>query len=256
MTKTNFFVTLGAAVLSGVLLLGMALDRAVPTGSWGLSFQTPSQPPAAPMSPERLRELDGAYWDVDGGKVLYLTFDAGYENGYTDEILDILQKQQVPAAFFVTGDYLKRSADLVRRMTREGHIVGNHTLHHPDMTALSAEEFAAELQGAEELYFDITEQTMPKFYRPPQGVYDERSLERAKEKGYRTVFWSLAYADWDNDHQPDPEAAVEKLNSRIHDGAVILLHATSKTNAEILDRLLTGWKEMGYRFAPLTELFS
>lgn len=255
MTKTNFFATLGAAVLSGVLLLAMALDRAVPTGSWGLSFQTPEQPPAAPMSPERLRELDGAYCDPDGGKVLYLTFDAGYENGYTDEILDVLQKHQVPAAFFVTGDYLKRSADLVRRMTREGHIVGNHTLHHPDMTALSAEEFAAELQGAEELYFDITEQTMPKFYRPPQGVYDERSLEQAKEKGYRTVFWSLAYADWDNEHQPDPDAAVEKLNSRIHDGAVILLHATSKTNAEILDRLLTGWEEMGYRFAPLTELF-
>ena len=255
MTKTNFFATLGAAVLSGVLLLGMALDRAVPTGSWGLSFQTPAQPPSAPMSPERLRELDGAYCDPDGGKVLYLTFDAGYENGYTDEILDILQKHQVPAAFFVTGDYLKRSADLVRRMTREGHIVGNHTLHHPDMTALSAEEFAAELQGAEELYFAATEQTMPKFYRPPQGVYDEKTLERAKGRGYRTVFWSLAYADWDNEHQPDPEAAVEKLNSRIHDGAVILLHATSKTNAEILDRLLTGWKEMGYRFAPLTELF-
>ena len=163
MTKTNFFVTLGAAVLSGVLLLGMALARAVPTGSWGLSFPSQGQPPAAPMSAERLRELDGAYWDADGGKVLYLTFDAGYENGYTDEILDILQKQQVPAAFFVTGDYLKRSADLVRRMTREGHIVGNHTLHHPDMTALSAEEFAAELQGAEELYFAATEQTMPKF---------------------------------------------------------------------------------------------
>lgn len=103
MTKTNFFATLGAAVLSGVLLLAMALDRAVPTGSWGLSFQTPAQPPSAPMSPERLRELDGAYCDPDGGKVLYLTFDAGYENGYTDEILDILQKHQVPAAFSSPG---------------------------------------------------------------------------------------------------------------------------------------------------------
>ena len=255
MTKTNFFVTLGAAVLSGVLLLAAALEQAVPTGSWGLSFPTEGQPPAAPMSPERLRELEGAYWDSDGGKVLYLTFDAGYENGYTGEILDILQKHRVPAAFFVTGDYLNRAADLVRRMTREGHIVGNHTLHHPDMTALSPEEFRAELEGAEKLYFDITGQTMPKFYRPPQGVYDERSLELAREMGYRTVFWSLAYADWDNEHQPDPDAAVEKLNGRIHDGAVILLHATSKTNAEILDRLLTGWEEMGYRFAPLTELF-
>ena len=245
-------------IVCGILIFVLAavlIPRSEPVMGWGLSFPNEGQPPAAPVTPEKLRELGGAYWDEDGGKVLYLTFDAGYENGYTAQILDVLKELEVPAAFFVTGDYLDRNADLIRRMTEEGHIVGNHTLHHPDMTALDAEAFRAELAGVEEKYFDITGQTLPKYYRPPQGVYDENSLKRAQEMGYQTVFWSLAYADWDNNHQPDPDEAVEKLNRRIHDGAVVLLHSTSKTNAEILPRLLTGWMDMGYRFAPLTELF-
>ncbi len=254
--KRTVAAALGAAVLLWGVLLAVRWQAAVPTAGWGLSFQTPGSAPAGPVSPEKLRELDAAYLDADGGKVLYLTFDAGYENGYTEDILDTLQKQEVPAAFFLVGDYLERNADLVRRMTAEGHIVGNHTMRHPDMTKLDAASVEKELRGMEALYEEIADQTMPKFYRPPQGLYSEDNLKTAQALGYKTVFWSLAYADWDNDHQPDPDAAVEKLNSRIHDGAVILLHATSKTNAEILDRLLTGWKDMGYRFAPLTELFS
>ena len=236
-------------------LVAVRIPRAEPVMGWGLSFQTEGQPPAAPMTPGRLKELEGAYLDEDGGKVLYLTFDAGYENGYTENILDVLKELEVPAAFFLTGDYLEREPDLVRRRAQEGHIVGNHTLRHPDMTAVDADTFRAELKGVEDKYFDITGQTLPKYYRPPQGVYDEASLKRAQELGYQTVFWSLAYADWDNDRQPDPDEALEKLNSRIHDGAVVLLHATSKTNAEILKRLLMGWMDMGYRFAPVTELF-
>ncbi len=244
---------LGAAVLlTGVLWL----TRAVPVGGWGLAFPTPGAAPAAPLEPERLEALDTAYLDPDGGKVLYLTFDAGYENGFTDRILDILKERQVPAAFFLVGDYLERNADLVRRMVSEGHIVGNHTLTHPDMTGLDEAAFGAELRGMEQLYAQVTGQTLPKFYRPPQGLYSEETLKMAQKLGYKTVFWSLAYADWNNDDQPDPDAAVEKLSSRIHDGAVILLHATSKTNAEILDRLIAEWQDMGYRFAPLTELFS
>ena len=244
------------AVLAVTALLAALPGRAVPTAGWGLSFQTEGQAPAGPMSPQKLRELGAAYVDEDGGKVLYLTFDAGYENSCTEKILDILKKQEVPAAFFLVGDYLERNADLVRRMTAEGHIVGNHTLHHPDMSAaVSREAFEKELRGVEDLYTDITEQTLPKFYRPPQGLYSEENLQMAKDMGYKTVFWSLAYADWDNEKQPEPDAALEKLNSRVHDGAVVLLHATSKTNAEILDRLITIWKDMGYRFAPLTELF-
>ena len=245
-------------IFCGVLILALAaamVPRAEPVMGWGLSFQTAHQPPAAPMTAQRLRELGGAYLDEDGGKVIYLTFDAGYENGYTDEILDVLKELEVPAAFFVTGDYLQRNPDRIRRMVREGHIVGNHTHSHPDMTKLDGEQTRAELQQVEEQYSGITGQTMPQYYRPPQGVYDEASLRRVQELGYQTVFWSLAYADWDNDQQPEPEAALEKLNSRIHDGAVVLLHATSKTNAEILENLLTGWMDQGYRFAPVTELF-
>ena len=254
--KRMYVAVLGAAVLVFGAILGAWSLRAEPAMSWGLSFQNSGGVPTGPMSQQRLSELGAAYLDADGGKVLYLTFDAGYENGYTAEILDVLKKQEVPAAFFLVGDYLERNADLVRRMVEEGHIVGNHTMNHPDMQKLDAAAFEKEVRGVEELYTDITGQTLPRFYRPPQGLYSEENLKMAKDLGYQTVFWSLAYADWDNNHQPDPDAAVEKLNSRIHDGAVILLHATSKTNAQILDRLLAGWKDMGYRFAPLTELFS
>lgn len=245
------------AVLGAAFLLAAVLwmDRAVPTAGWGLAFPVPGDAPSAPESPDRLRELGAAYLDPDGGKVLYLTFDAGYENGYTDGILDVLKKREVSAAFFLVGDYLERNPDLVRRMTAEGHIVGNHTLSHPDMTGLDEAAFEGELRGMEQLYEEVTGQTLPKYYRPPQGLYSEKNLELARKLGYKTVFWSLAYADWDNANQPDPDEAVEKLTLRLHDGAVILLHATSKTNAEILDRLLTEWQSMGYRFAPLTELF-
>ena len=253
--KRTVFAALGAAVLLMGALLGVWTSRAVPTAGWGLSFGNPGAAPAGPLSQQRLSELGAAYLDEDGGRVLYLTFDAGYENGYTEQILDVLKKQEVPAAFFLVGDYLERNADLVRRMVKEGHIVGNHTLRHPDMQKLDDAAFEAELRGVEELYTDITGQTLPQYYRPPQGLYSEENLKKAREMGYRTVFWSLAYADWDNNDQPDPDAAVEKLTSRTHDGAVILLHATSKTNAQILDRLLSRWKDMGYRFAPLTELF-
>ena len=256
MKRMNLLAVLGAAVLSGVLLLASLVTEAVPTGSWGLSFPVQGQPPQAPVSPERLRTLDAAYCDPDGGKVLYLTFDAGYENGYTNAILDVLQKHQVPAAFFVTGDYLSRAADLVRRMTREGHIVGNHTLSHPDMTTLGPDEFRAELTGAEERYADVTGQTMPKYYRPPQGTYSADNLKMAKELGYKTVFWSLAYVDWNNDAQPSKELAFSKLLPRTHNGAVVLLHSTSTTNAEILDELLTQWEQQGYTFQSIDKLFT
>ena len=249
-------VLVAVFLLCGVVLAVSAWTGTVPVGNWGLSFSQTGAAPAGPVSPEKLAELDGAYLDRDGGKVLYLTFDAGYENGYMPQILDVLLEQQVPAAFFLVGDYLERNADLVRRMAREGHIVGNHTMNHPDMSQLAGEDFTRELVGMEELFLQTTGRELDKFYRPPQGVYSEGNLKQAQELGYKTVFWSLAHVDWNNGDQPDPDGAVEKLNSRVHDGAVVLLHATSKTNAEILDRLISGWKDMGYRFAPLTELFS
>ena len=189
--------------------------------------------------------------------MLYLTFDAGYENGHTEAILDTLRKHDVKAAFFLVGNYLQKNADLVRRMVHEGHIIGNHTMNHPDMSAISDKEaFQKELADLEKLFTDITGKELPKFYRPPQGIYSEENLKMAQELGYKTVFWSLAYKDWDNDKQPDTEYAKGKLLPRTHNGAVILLHSTSKTNAEVLDELLTQWKTKGYRFETIDKLFA
>ena len=224
-------------------------------GNWGLSFQQDGKPPVANATAGELKQYNAWYADLSGEKVIYLTFDAGYENGNTPMILDALKKHQVPAAFFVVGNYLETSPDLVKRMVSEGHIVANHTYHHPDMSKISdPESFAKELSSLETSYTEITGETMRKYYRPPQGKYIETNLQMAKDLGYATFFWSLAYVDWNVDAQPSHEEAFSKLTGRIHPGAVVLLHNTSKTNGEILDELLTKWEEMGYTFGKLEEL--
>ena len=224
-------------------------------GNWGLSFPEDGQPPVGNATFEQLKQYDAYYRDDTGDKILYLTFDAGYENGNTAAILDALKKHDAPATFFVVGNYLTSSPDLVKRMQEEGHTVGNHTFHHPDMSAISTlEDFAKELQDVETLYEEITDQPLTKFYRPPQGKYSENNLKMARELGYRTFFWSLAYVDWYEDDQPSKEEAFDKLLSRIHPGAIVLLHSTSSTNAQILDELLTRWEEMGYTFGSLENI--
>lgn len=224
-------------------------------GNWGLSFQTEGQPPAANATFDELRKFDAFYAEDTSEKVLYLTFDAGYENGNTPAILDALKKHHVPATFFVVGNFLSTSPDLVKRMNAEGHIVGNHTYHHPDMSKISSmETFSKEIGDVETLYEEITGEKMTKYYRPPQGKYSEGNLKMAKELGYKTFFWSLAYVDWYQDDQPTKEEAFDKLLGRIHPGAIVLLHSTSKTNADILDELLTKWEEMGYTFKSLDQL--
>ena len=246
-------VALVGAVLGAVKVFTQGI---VETGNWGLSFRQENEPPSGPATAAQLRQFDAVYLGDTAEKVIYLTFDAGYENGCTGKILDVLKKHQVPAAFFLVGNYIEKNADLVRRMVAEGHIVGNHTVHHPDMSRLTDKDtFAAELTGLETLFKETTGKELPKYYRPPQGIYSEENLKMAKELGYRTVFWSLAYADWNNDSQPTKEEAFSKLLPRIHNGAVVLLHSTSKTNAEILDELLIKWKEMGYSFGTLEELY-
>ena len=209
-----------------------------------------------PAGAAQLREYDAAYLGDTSEKVLYLTFDAGYENGCTEKILDTLKKHNAKAAFFLVGNYIQRNADLVRRMVQEGHTVGNHTMHHPDMSKLSDfNAFSKELSDLAELYEQTVGQPLPRYYRPPQGIYSEENLKMAQQLGYKTVFWSLAYVDWNNDAQPSREQALSKLLPRTHPGAVVLLHSTSKTNSEILDELLTKWEEAGYRFGTVEELF-
>ena len=223
--------------------------------SWGLSFQEEGKRPVGNASVEELAQYDAYFAEDTEEKVLYLTFDCGYENGNMPAILDALKKHRVPAAFFVVGNFIKDNPELIKRMVQEGHIVGNHTLTHPDMSSISSVvAFQKELAGVEKLYEDLTKTPMTKFYRPPRGIYSTKNLSMAKELGYKTFFWSLAYVDWYEDSQPTKEEAFDKLLTRIHPGAVVLLHSTSKTNAEILDELLTKWEEMGYTFRSLTEL--
>ena len=224
-------------------------------GNWGLSFQTEGMAPIGNASAEYLKKYDGYYAEETKEKVLYLTFDAGYENGYTAKILDVLKKHQVPAAFFLVGNYIESSPQLVKRMVKEGHVVGNHTYTHPDMSAISTkEDFSNELGKMEDAYEKVTGEKMKKFYRPPQGKYSEENLKMAQQLGYKTIFWSLAYVDWYEDDQPTKEEAFDKLLPRIHPGAIVLLHSTSKTNADILDELLTKWKDMGYSFKSIEDL--
>ena len=255
LNKRDILMILLALLVAVGVGLGVFFRRTLPTGSWGLSFRQEGAPPVGNADKGQLGRYDAFYLGDTGKKQICLTFDAGYENGCTAKILDTLKKHEVKAAFFLVGDYIERNADLVRRMAAEGHTVGNHTMHHPDMAVIGERAaFRAELEGVEALYQETVGTELPKYYRPPRGIYSEENLRQAKELGYKTVFWSLAYVDWKNDDQPDPEAAVEKLNARIHPGAVVLLHSTSKTNAQILDRLLTEWKEMGYSFITLDEL--
>lgn len=223
--------------------------------NWGLSFQTKGQAPIGNASASNLAKYNAYYLGDTSKKVLYLTFDCGYENGNTGQILDVLKKHHAPAAFFVVGHMIESAPDLVRRMADEGYIVGNHTYHHPDMSQISeSTAFQKELDDLASLYKETTGHELSKYYRPPQGKFSEQNLEQAKALGYKTVFWSLAYVDWYVDKQPTAQQAFDKLIPRIHDGAIVLLHSTSKTNAEILDDLLTKWESMGYQFASLDEL--
>ncbi len=223
--------------------------------NWGVRFGKDGEKPGFDVDEKVLRKYDAYCMDATEEKKIYLTFDCGFENGNTPAILDALKEHQVSATFFVVGHYLESAPDLVKRMVDEGHTVGNHTYHHPDMSVIKdKDDFAEELQQVCDAYKELTGQEMVKFYRPPQGKYTLNNLQMAKELGYQSFFWSLAYVDWNQKDQPDPQASIEKLCRRIHPGAVVLLHNTSDTNGQIMGDLLTKWKEMGYEFGTLAEL--
>lgn len=241
-------VTLTAAKRGGAVFTSAEITN------WGLSFQQEGKPPVGNASSDYLAEYGGLYCVPTEEKVMYITFDAGFENGSTEKILDALKKHNVKAVFFLVGNYFETQPELVKRMVAEGHTIGNHTYSHPDMSAISDEaSFQSELEKNAELYQKIVGKEMPKLYRPPQGKFCETNLKMAQKMGYHTVFWSLAYVDWYENDQPTREEAFEKLLPRVHPGAVVLLHSTSKTNGEILDDLLTRWEDMGYTFGDLSE---
>ena len=186
--------------------------------------------------------------------VIYLTFDAGYENGNVEKTVDALDRHNAKGTFFVLDNIIRRDTDLLIKMAEHGHTVANHSAHHKNMTAMTAEQIDMELSGLRSAYKELTGKNMSMFFRPPEGKCSRSMLEKVSALGYKTVFWSFAYADWDNNKQPDPEYAIKLILDNTHNGMIILLHPTSKTNASILDRLLDEWENRGYRFGTLDEL--
>ena len=221
---------------------------------WGFKKIKGAEPDIPASIKEQFAKYDTYYLDPDKPRALYLTFDEGYENGYTASILDTLKKCNVPAAFFVTGPYLKEQSELIHRMIDEGHIVGNHTVHHPNLPRLaSAQKMAEELTSLNDMSEELYGYTM-HYMRPPEGEYSERLLSVAQDLGYRTVFWSFAYKDWDPKIQKGTSYAYEQTTSYLHDGAILLLHAVSKDNANALESIITYARDQGYEFRSLDEL--
>ncbi|WP_219835096.1 delta-lactam-biosynthetic de-N-acetylase [Paenibacillus sp. R14(2021)] len=187
---------------------------------------------------------------------LYLTFDNGYENGYTPGILDVLKAKGVPAIFFVTGHYVKDKPELVKRMAAEGHLIGNHSWSHPDMSVISNGQIGMELAKVKTAVADLTGQKDMPFLRPPRGIFSDRVLAVSKEQGYTSVFWSIAYRDWEPSAQRGWKYAYDNVMAQLHPGAVILLHSVSKDNADALGRIIDAAREQGYTFRALNELES
>lgn len=239
-----------AAAIAAATVL--TCSASAPSFSWYTVPTANEEQPCSFEARDLVDKYDAIYLGTPDKRVVYLTFDAGYENGNVEKVLDTLAAENVKAAFFVLPHFITANPDLIARMASEGHLVCNHSTTHRDMSKLPDEEsFRKELSGVEEVYRNATGKEMSRFYRPPEGRFSEMNLAAAQNLGYRTVFWSLAYADWDNNHQPDPEKAKALILSRVHNGCVMLLHPTSATNAAILGDLLRELKARGYTFGTL-----
>ena len=225
--------------------------------SWWLSYGE-ANAQTQPRGNAKQSDLSwyGAYYlGSPDEKVVYLTFDCGYENGNTELILEALKKHNAKGTFFMTGQFLETAPDLVKRILEEGHEAGNHTWGHPDMSAYTDKaDFQKQLDDVANLYYEITGTEIGPYYRPPEGRCNEENLRWAKDLGYHTIFWALAHVDWYQDNQPDPQESIDRLTARVSPGAVVLLHNTSDTNGAIIDDLMTKWEELGYSFRPLSDL--
>ena len=222
--------------------------------AWGISRKLDNKTPDAdPGAPDLLKKYNGLYLGDTSKKIIYLTFDEGYENGYTPKILDVLKENKVQAAFFITGPYLSIHQDLVRRMVEENHIVGNHTIHHPSLPSLTDEKLEEEVLGLERAFKEKFDKKM-EFLRPPKGEYSERSLAITSKLGYKNMFWSFAYDDWYRDKIRGAEYAYNIVMKNLHNGSILLLHAVSKDNADALDMIIKGAREKGYEFGTFDEL--
>ena len=249
--------------MKNILKIMMALALTTILAASGFSndimrwyFVRPSEAHQPPGAQEKIDIAQfGAYYLGDvAQKELYLTFDEGYENGYTEKILDVLLEKDVPAAFFVTKSYIRDNPELIERMVAEGHVVGNHTIRHKSSPSLSETEMIAELTGVADYFKEATGRDMPPFFRPPMGEYSERVLAITQEAGYYTIFWSFAYEDWKQDKQPGANIAHKKVTEGLHNGAILLLHAVSSSNAGAMGDIIDSARDAGYEFKSLYEL--
>lgn len=222
--------------------------------SFGLKINNGKRPEITDKEREIIEKNNGKYIGEDTN-VIYLTFDCGYENGYTLDILDTLKKTDVRACFFITGHYLESSEDIVNKMIEDGHIIGNHTLNHKDFSKLNASQVLKEVTLLEENFYQKTNTKMSKYVRPPRGEFSEGSQKVLSENGYKSVFWSLAYVDWHKNVYNGNHYSYDKVVSRIHNGAVILMHAVSKDNCEDLEDIIMKLKSDGYVFETMDYLF-
>jgi peptidoglycan-N-acetylmuramic acid deacetylase len=244
-------IWISVSVMQTGALAGMYSNKPI---HWGFAKSKNHEPASAGKElDELLAKYDSFYIGHTKEKHIYLTFDNGYENGYTEKVLDVLKEKKVPAAFFVTGHYLKDQPDLVKRMVKEGHIVGNHSWHHPDLTQVSDKRLKEELQKVKDEYKEITGRDDMKYLRPPRGIFSERTLALSKQEGYTTAFWSLAFVDWITDQQKGWKYSYDNIMRQIHPGCILLLHTVSKDNAEALSRAIDDLRKQGYEFHSLDE---
>src|SRR5699024_9508964 len=236
-----------------ILMLFTSADIVYSYG-WGYKKNNENKIPEVGKFGEILKKYDDVYADLDANKEIYLTFDNGYKEGYTEQILDILKKEKVPATFFVTGHYVKTAPELVNRMVKDGHIIGNHSYHHPDFTTMSKTEVKKELDMLENAVAKVSDQEQLQYLRPPRGTFNENTLKWASEFGYTHVFWSLAFKDWETDKQKGWKYAFDEIIEQVHPGAILLLHTVSEDNAEALDKVIVHLKKEGYSFKSLDDL--
>jgi peptidoglycan-N-acetylmuramic acid deacetylase len=245
------------AVLIGLILLA-GVSSAAGDRAYHFGFKKSRNGQLPSIAQEGFMELLEKHGSIFLGdttkKELYLTFDNGYENGYTAQILDVLKQKQVPAAFFVTGHYVKDQPELLKRMAEEGHLIGNHSWSHPDLSGVSDAQIAAELNRVKDEVGKLTGQKEMAYLRPPRGIFSDRVLAASRALGYTSVFWSVAYMDWDTKQQKGAKHAFDQVMAQLHPGAVILLHSVSRDNAEALGDIIDAARKQGYEFKSLAQL--
>jgi len=259
MKKSNQFICLIMIMLFLVSVLTINVSANDVIYNWYCVHRNDHKQPVADKGISFVEKyncyyIDKKHGDFSDDKVIYLTFDAGYENGNVEKILDILEKEEVSGAFFILGHLIEKNPDLVKRMFEDGHLVCNHTYSHKSINKMNKQELENELTRIETLCFNTIGEKMSEFFRPPEGKFNEVSLSHVEDLGYTTVFWSFAYADWDNNNQMSVEKAKEKILDNVHNGEIMLLHPTSETNVLVLPDVIKCLKAQGYRFASLHEL--